>query len=112
MTDTTEALESQYVNADMVNSSESKTLVVTGEGTYEDTKFGRKLTLPVEIDSKQKMWNPNKDSIANLNSAFGTKDTKEWVGKPIDLKVVRVMGNDTVAATAKAQEGDATPATA
>ena len=95
MVNATEATEGQYVNADLVEKSTKKTLVITGAGSYEKTEYGNKLSLPVEIDGKQKTWNPNKDSAVNLLNAWG-EDTINWVGKPVKLTVMSVLGKKTV----------------
>ncbi len=100
MTDTKEALESQYVNAELISNSESKKLVVVDEGSYEETQFGKRLTLNVDVDGKRKIWRPNKDSVANLNEGYGGTDTKTWVGKTVNLQIVRILGKDAVLATA------------
>ena len=95
MVDATEASESAYINAELVRNSKTKIAIATGQGEYEDTEYGKKLTLPVEIDGKTKQYRLNKDSAANLISAWG-KDTIKWVGKPIKLRVTKVQGKDCV----------------
>jgi hypothetical protein len=101
MVDTKEALEGQYLNAELVNNSPSKLMVVTSEGGYKETDYegkkGRKLFLPVEIDKKAKEWRPNQDSIKNVGRIYGF-DTKNWVGQPIKVRVVTIRGKDCVLA--------------
>ena len=101
MVDTTEAMESQYITADLVKASPTKQLVVTGEGEYENATFNnetsKRLTIPVEIDGKAKIWRPNKDSVKNFNAEFG-KESKNWVGKVARLQVVTVQGKETALA--------------
>ena len=98
MVDTSEAAESNYVNAELIDKSASKVGVIVGDAEYEETKFGKKLTVPIEIDFKKKTYRPNKDSAAALNKAFGT-DSKSWLGKRIVFKTVKVMGKDSVLAS-------------
>lgn len=99
MTDATEASESQFINAELVAASKTKTIVLTGAGKYEETNYGDKLTMPCELDKKKKLYRPNKDSATNLIKAFGT-DTIKWLGKPIKLRITRIQGKDSVIAEA------------
>ena len=98
MVSTKEALESKYVNAELVKTSQSKKLVILGEGSYEDVTYegetSRRLTLPVQIDGKDKIWRPNKDSVVNLNT-FGD-NTAQWVGKVVIVSVIRARGKEMV----------------
>ena len=93
--DTTKATEGKYVNAEIVKGSPTKKCVIINEGEFVDGDYGEKFQLTVEIDGKQKIWSPNKDSIKNLQLAFG-KDSINWVGKIIKLKVVIFKGKETV----------------
>jgi len=101
MVDTTEAMESQYLTAELVKESPSKRAHIIDEGAYEEVVFdgvsSRRLTMKVEIDGKSKLWRPNKDSISNLRNAYG-KDTAQWVGKDILLQVIRIQGKNSVLA--------------
>ena len=102
MVSTTEALESKYVTAELVKNSPTKKLVVIAEGNYEDVTYDnettRRLTIPVQIDEKDKVWRPNKDSVSNMRDAYG-KDTSSWVGKTAKLNVIKMQGKDSVIAT-------------
>jgi len=108
MVDSREAMESEYLTADLVKNSPSKMMVIVGEGNYKemtyDNEIKRKLTIPVEIDSKRKTWLPNKDSVHNLQT-FGP-NTADWVNKMVKLEVMRVMGKDSV--IARPLNGDST----
>ena len=95
MVDTTRASEGKYVNADMVKDSPSKKLVIIDEGEFVDGDYGEKFQVTVEIDGKQKIWSPNKDSLLNIQAVFG-KDSKNWIGKIISLSTMKVRGKDTV----------------
>ena len=95
MVDVTQAMEGKYVNADLVRASPSKKCVIVDEGRYEDGDYGAKLHLNVEIDGKQKVWAPNKDSVKNIAEEYGT-DSNKWVGKLIKLSIGKIQGKDTV----------------
>lgn len=95
MVDSTNATESKYVTVELVKASQTKRLQIVGEGKYESTDYGDKLTLPVEIDGKQKLWRPNQATCQNLQE-YG-KDTKTWVGMVVGLKVLKdAKGKDAV----------------
>jgi len=94
MVDTREFLEGNYISVDLVKASKTKKLFVLGEGEAEDTEFGRKLTLPVEIDTKKKIWRPNKDSISNMQHLGG--NSKNWVGAEVHLRIVTMRGKECV----------------
>lgn len=98
MVDATEAMESQYLNAEIVERSPTKIVIPIGEGKYENTDFGNRLTVPVQIDGKTKVWRPNKDSVKNIVRDTGSKDTAVWVGKKIEVSVTSMQGKDTVLA--------------
>jgi len=95
MVDSTEAMESEYVSVALVEASPTKKLVVVDPGKYEDTpEYGKRLTVGVNIDGKTKRWRPNKETVGNLQ-VLG-KDTTNWLGKPVDLKVEVRSGKKAV----------------
>lgn len=102
MVDVTEAMESQYLTADLVKESPTKKIAFVEEGGYEEVTFNNetssRLTLSVEIDGKRKLYRPNRDSVSNISASFG-KDSKEWVGKAASLQIVRIQGKDSIIAT-------------
>jgi hypothetical protein len=99
MVDVTQAMESSYLNPDIVRGSDTKKCVILDEGEYISGEYqGKKYVkfeLLVEIDGKQKKWSPNKDSVKNISEELG-KDSKNWVGKIIKLQVGKSNGKDTV----------------
>jgi len=95
MVDTTRASEGKYVNAEMVKDSPTKKAVIIDEGEYIEGDYGEKFQLTVELDGKQKIWSPNKDSIKNIQSELG-KDSKFWIGSIIRLAAMTVRGKQTV----------------
>lgn len=99
MVDVTEAMESQYLTADLVKESESKTIVIIDGGKYEDVTYdgvtSKRLSINVELDMKAKIWRPNKDSVSNLAEAYG-KDSDKWVGKQAKLSVVKIHGKNSI----------------
>lgn len=103
MVDATQAAESDFITADIVKASPTKKILVIGDGKYEETEFGTKLEIPVEIDSKRKRYRPNKDTVKNLMASLG-KDTKQWLGKVIDVQVISIAGKDSVIGTASAKQ--------
>lgn len=107
MVSSKQGMESEYVTADLVDDSHRKELVITGPGKYEevtfDNKKSEKLTLPVEFNGVAKIWRPNRDSVKNLNRAFGDP-TEDWVGKPIPLQVMSIGGRDSVVAVPKVMD--------
>lgn len=92
------AMESEYLTAKNVQDSLTKKLVIIGEGEYENTDYGVRLTLPVEIDGLKKKWRPSKDSCKNLARDCESDDTNDWVGKPVSLGLVSISGQDRVVA--------------
>lgn len=102
MVDISEALESDYLTVDFVKQSPSKKLVIIDPGSYQDTDFGRRLTMKVNIDGKIKVWRPNRDSIENLSS-YGN-DTLQWVSKLVNLNVEKRQGREAVIAKTEPAE--------
>ena len=96
--DATQYAESDYITAKIVQDSKSKQLVITSDAKAEETEYGQRLTMHVEIDGKKKTYRPNKDTIKNLISVHGA-DTKSWLGKVLKLNVISVMGKDSVIGT-------------
>lgn len=66
--------------------------VVAGEGEYKDTKYGRKLNMPITINGEKKTWTLNATSQGKIGDVYGD-DTVDWVGKAIKLTVVKMMVN-------------------
>lgn len=92
--------ESDYITAAIVKASPSKKAVVISDAKVEETEFGERLTLQVEIDGKKKTYRPNKDTVRNLIEALGS-ETKGWLGKTVSFTVNSVMGKDSVIGTAQ-----------
>ena len=91
----TEYGESDYITAEIVKASPTKNLTILGDAKVEETDFGSKLEIPVEIDSKKKKYRPNKDTIKNLCQVLGA-ETKAWIGKTIHVQTVSINGKDSV----------------
>lgn|SRR3990167_4444763 len=96
--DATQYGESEYVTAELVRASKTKKAVIIGAARSEETDFGTKLRLPIEIDGKKKTYSPNKDSVKNIIGALGA-ETMGWLGKTLTFNVISVMGKDSVIAT-------------
>lgn len=99
MVDATKAMESSYLNVDLVRNSLTRKCVIIDSGAYVEGEYqGKtytKLELSVEIDKKQKTWSPNKDSVKNISEEYGT-DTELWVGRIIKLSIGKSNGKDTI----------------
>ena len=87
--------ESDFITAEIVNASKTKKIVIIGEAKTEQTDWGERLELPVEIEGRKKRYRPNKDTIKNLIRAFG-EETKSWLGKTLDLSVMTIAGKDSI----------------
>ena|SRR3990167_3934214 len=97
--DATQYSESDYITADIVKASISKKAVIIGDAKTEETEYGVKLQLPIEIDGKKKNFRPNKDTVKNLIGSWKA-ETKAWIGKTIDLQVINILGKESVIGTA------------
>ena len=95
MVDTTRAIEGKYVNSEMVKNSPTKKCVVIDEGSYVKGDYGEKFQLTVEIDGKQKIWSPNKDSLKNMQNSWGM-DSAKWIGHIVSLSTIIMRGKETV----------------
>lgn len=99
MVDTTKATESKYLTKEIVQKSTTKKAVIINEGEFKDTEFDgkkmSKLQLSVEIDKEQKLWQPTKDSIKNMQGSWGM-DSKNWVGKLVTLQIVSIKGKESI----------------
>ena len=100
MVDATKAMESEYLTADLVKNSATQKLVILDQGEYQDTDYGEgkvdRLTLKVEIDGKEKLWRPNKDSVKNIVQEMDTPHTEHWIGATCMLSIISVKGKDSV----------------
>jgi len=95
MVGTNKALESDFLTVRFAEDSPSKTFAVLGEGKYEETDYGEKLRIPVEIDGKTKIWTPNKDSVRTCRKTWGL-DTTLWVGKIAKISIISIGGKDAI----------------
>lgn len=80
--------ESDYVNAQLVQESPSKKLVILDEGS-ETRGFNEKskvVEFLVNLDGKKKSWKPNKASLDNLGDAFGD-ESSAYIGKQVTLTI-------------------------
>jgi hypothetical protein len=93
--DATQYGESDFITTEIVNASKTKKIVVIGDAKVEETDWGSRMELPVEIDGKKKRYRPNKDTIKNCIRSYGV-ETKGWLGKTIALTVMTVAGKDSI----------------
>jgi len=96
MVDTTQYAEGQFLNPEMVKQSPSKKVYISGDAKVVAGKFGDKLELPIEMDGKQKTWGLARDHVKALQE-FG-KDSKLWVGKNVNLRVINANGKESILA--------------
>lgn len=95
MVDAQEAAESNFITAELIEDSPTKRLVVVSGGSYEEGQFGRRLQIKVNIDKKEKRWNPNRTTVQSCIAAWG-KDTDEWIGKTIEASVKEENGRKNI----------------
>ena len=94
--DTTQYGESVYIAPDLVKQSASRRVYIAGDARIIKGKWGDQLELPVELDGKPKTWGLTRDVVKTLQQ-FG-KDSKQWVGKWVELRVINDAGKDKVMA--------------
>lgn len=101
MVDATQAMESSFVDVDLIRSSPSKRAVIVSEGEYKQAEYNgekyMKLEIDVEVDAKRKKYAPNKDSVRNISGAYGV-NTKNWIGQIVMLSITKVRGRDCLIA--------------
>ena len=90
-----ENLEGDYINVALVQKSPSKKCIIIGAGKIEETDFGRKVMMPVEIDGKSKTWRLNRMTLENMSLVFGV-DTIKWLSVVVELRIMNVKGKDCV----------------
>ncbi len=99
MVDTTKAMESDFLNVDMVRESPSKKCVILSEGEYVPAEYQgkkyEKFNIDIDLDGKHKIWSPTKDAVKNLSAEYG-KDSKAWIGKAVALRITKNNGKDTI----------------
>lgn len=94
MVDSTEATQSEFVTVDLVESSPTKKCVVVDPGSYEESNYGKRLTVKVNIDGQIKRWRPNKETVINMQT-LGI-DTTTWMSKLVNLNVEIRQGKKAV----------------
>ncbi len=95
MVDITEATESAFINADLINGSARKQLVVVEEGQFRKGQYGKKFEVGVSLDGRLKTYSPSKETAARLAKAWGF-DSKDWVEKKVQCKIVEKNNNEYV----------------
>lgn len=99
MVDVTEAMESDYLNVDMVRDNNINKCVIIDEGVYEDAEYKgkkyKKFNITVEANRRLKIWSPNKDSVKNISREYGI-NSKDWIGRPIALRIMKNNGKDVI----------------
>ena len=96
--DATQFAESDYITAELVKASKTKLGIITSAPKAEDTDYGMKLTMSVELDGKPKTYRPNKDSVKNIIQELGA-ETTGWLSKKLKFNVISTLGKDSVIAS-------------
>jgi len=101
--DATKFGESNYITAQLIEQSKTKTAVIIGDSTSEETDYGEKLTVPVEIDGKKKTYRPNKDSVKNIIEELGS-ETSTWIGSQLSFSLFNFAGKQCVNSIVKKEK--------
>jgi hypothetical protein len=84
--DVTDFMESEYITTEMVANVKDNTAIILERGHSEETTFGIRFTTLVAFDGKIKKYQPNKQSLQNISSAWGTiSDT--WLNCVIRFQI-------------------------
>jgi len=89
--------EGEFLNADMVEKSATKTIVFLNSGELKHTDYGDRVQFLISIDEKEKLYTPNRTSIANLNKVFGFNSAL-WVGNKAKVHVEIVQKKNSIIA--------------
>lgn len=97
--------EGEFLTADMIEKSPTKTIVFLNSGELKKTDYGEKVQFLVGIDEKQKVYTPNRKSIGNLNKGFGTNSAL-WVEKKAKMHVEVIQQKNSIIAEPITPEGE------
>lgn len=90
--------EGEYLSADIVEQSTSKTIVFLNSGEEKShAEYGTRAQFLVELDYKKKLYKPNRKSVGAMNTAWGT-DSNLWVGKRAKVHVEVINGKRSIIA--------------
>lgn len=93
--DITNLIGGANVTIDVVKQSPSKKLVILSAGAMKQYEGKERISFLVEIDGTQKGYSPNRSSLKNMATAWGS-DTIKWIGKAVSLTVGVINGKDAV----------------
>lgn len=99
MINTEEFLESRFVTVGGIGKSETKKGVIVGVSVDEENNQ-RRLTLDLEIDSKNKTYRPNMESIQNFTDKWGD-NAEEWSGRVIGFAIEIRKGRQAIIGRSK-----------
>ena len=102
MVNARQAAEGKYLKPEHIQKSQNKVAVITDEGEYQDSNWGKQLMLGIQFNKLSKVLRLNQRSAQALVNAYG-EDTTDWVGQKIVLGVVDISGKDSIVAK---PEGD------
>lgn len=92
--DTTEFSQGQYITAEVVKQSPTKTGIIIDEALGENTDFGVKLQCKVNFDGREKIWRLNRDSVKNMQTL--SLDSKAWISTQVRFMVLNAKGKEIV----------------
>jgi len=77
----------RWLTPQYVPITKGETIEITGEGEIDSTTFESPyLILPVKYKGEDWMLRLGKRAVARLVEDFGTSDTKQWVGKYLEVE--------------------------
>lgn len=90
--------ESEYLSADLVENSPTKTITLLNSGEEKKTDYGKKPQFLVELDNKKKFFRPNRTSVGHLIKAYGP-DSNLWIGKQATVRVEMINSKRSIIAS-------------
>ena len=97
----------EYLTVDYIKALPTKKVVILTEGTEKVMRDGsKKINLSIEIAKEKKQYTPNASTLKNLIETYG-HETKNWVGKVLDISIEKVMGKEVLIGRASEQSSPA-----
>ena len=88
--DTSQLVSRKFIRADDLKQPELATIL--SEGYLQDSKFGRRFNLDIEVNSQQWLLTVNQTNMQTIHKLFGT-ESKNWLNKKVQLEAVNVLVN-------------------
>ena len=93
--DVREYSEGQNVTVELVKASATKKALIIDEGGVNEYEGKKKLRFTVNMDGKMKFWIPNKNTLKNIQLAWGW-ESSAWVGKTVEFRIEWMKGRESV----------------